>query len=263
MIQVCATSGLELVPSSPAGSYRIARSSFGPLAPPRRDAELDGSLEPAGWSRFDTVGHTLYSTDDRLTSFMELLAPYCTEINGARRALQKDADEMGVSLDDYWAMILADWDEAGTMRARWLPRVWRDGRIIYQVIFPAGWWVDITSTNSLAALSSHLEAELAELGVSGTLTLAHVTGDDRAITTLIASWLRDTVTLFDGTQPLGVRFTSKHGHPAGSAGRCWAYWMRAKDAGLPEPVRVLAEEPIGENDQDLSVAQKFCKIQTR
>jgi hypothetical protein len=151
---------------------------------------------------------------------MELLAPYCTEINGARRALQKDADEMGVSLDDYWAMILA-------------------------------------------ALSSHLEAELAELGVSGTLTLAHVTGDDRAITTLIASWLRDTVTLFDGTQPLGVRFTSKHGHPAGSAGRCWAYWMRAKDAGLPEPVRVLAEEPIGENDQDLSVAQKFCKIQTR
>ncbi len=194
---------------------------------------------------------------------MELLAPYCTEINGVRRALQKDADDMGISLDNYWTMILADWDEAGTMRARWLPRVWRDGRMIYKVVFPAGWWVDITSTHTLAALSLHLETELALIGVTGTLTVAHVTGDNRAITTLIASWLRDNVTLFDGTQPIGIRFTSKHGHPAGSKGTCWAYWMRAMDAGLPELVRVRAEEPIAENDQDLKAAQKFCKIQTR
>jgi len=80
------------------GSYRIARTSFGPPAPVPRELESDGAHDPAGWSRFDTVGRTLYSTDDRLTSFMELLAPYRTEINGARRALQKDADAMGVHI---------------------------------------------------------------------------------------------------------------------------------------------------------------------
>ena len=262
-MQVCARSGLELVDNPMLGNYRIARSSFGPLAPVLREPELDGSLDPAGWSRFDTVGRTLYSTDERLTSFMELLAPYRTEINGARRALQKDADAMGVPLDKYWAMVVADWDQAGTMRARWLPKAWRDGRVIYRLNYPFGWWVDITSTSTLAALSAHLDSELTDLGVTGGLTVAHVTSDDRAITTLIAGWLRDTATLFDGTQPLGVRFTSKHGHPTGGTGTCWAYWMRATDAGLDEPINITDEIAIAERDPDLKTAQEFCKIQTR
>jgi hypothetical protein len=80
---LCTTTGLKLVEGPLPGNYRIARSSYGALAPIRREAEADGSLDTPGWSRFDTVGHTLYSTDDRLTSFMELFAPYRTEINGA------------------------------------------------------------------------------------------------------------------------------------------------------------------------------------
>ena len=263
MTQVCAVSGLELVDSPIAGNFRIARSSFGPLAPVLREPEPDGSLDAVGWSRFDTAGRTLYSTDDRLTSFMELLAPYRTEINGARRALHKDADAMGIPLDEYWALVVADWEEAGTMRARWLPKVWRDGRAIYQLNYPPGWWVDITSATTLAALSAQLDNELTDVGITGGLTLAHVTDDDRAITTLIARHLRDTVTLFNGTQPLGIRFTSKHGHPTGGTGTCWAYWMRATDAGVDEPIDIIAEEPIDETDEDLKTAQKFCKIQTR
>ena len=91
------------------------RSGLSPLFPPvPRERESDGVHDPAswsrfdpvgwsrfnpvGWSRFDPVGRTLYSTDDQLTSFMELLAPYRTEITGARRALQKDADAMGVHI---------------------------------------------------------------------------------------------------------------------------------------------------------------------
>ncbi len=262
-MQICARSGLELVDDPLPGSYRIARTSFGPLAPVPRELDSDGSHDPAGWSRFDTVGRTLYSTDDRLTSFMELLAPYRTEINGSRRALQKDADAMGIPLDRYWSMVVADWDQAGTMRARWLPRVWRDGRALYRLTYPSGWWVDITSTRTLAALSAALDTELNDLGVSGGLTVAHVTSDDRAITTLIARWLRDTVTLFDGTQPLGIRFISKHGHPTNGTGTCWAYWMRATDAGLNEPISIIAEIGIAERDADLKTAQEFCKIQTR
>jgi hypothetical protein len=254
---------LELVDSPAQGNFRIARSSFGPLAPVLREAEADGSLDTVGWSRFDTVGHTLYSTDDRLTSFMELLAPYRTEINGARRALQKDAEAMGIPLDEYWALVVADWEDVGTMRARWLPKVWREGRAIYRLNYPPGWWVDITSTTTLTALSAQLDSELANLGVIGGLTLAHVTDDDRAVTTLIAGHLRVAVTLFDGTQPLGVRFMSKHGHPAGGTGTCWAYWMRATDAGVDEPIDVIGEDPIDDNDEDLTAVQGFCRIQTR
>jgi hypothetical protein len=260
---LCSVTGLELVKGPEPGNYRIARSSYGPLAPKKREPTGVGPLDTASWSRFDTIGHTLYTTDDRLTSFMELLAPYRTEINGARRALQKDADAMGIPLDDYWAMVVNDWDQAGTMRARWLPRAWRDGRTIYRVDYPDGWWVDIMSTSTLTALSRHLEDELAELGITGGLTVAHVTADDRAVTTLLARWLRDTATLFDGTQPLGIRFISKHGHPAGGTGTCWAYWMRATDAGLNEPVTVSDEASINEHDVDLKTAQEFCKIQTR
>jgi hypothetical protein len=260
---LCTATGLELVEGPKPGNYRIARSSYGPIAPKEREVEADGTLDTAAWSRFDTVGHTLYTTDDRLTSFMELLAPYRTEINGARRSLQKDADAMGIPLDEYWAMVVEDWDQAGTMRARWLPRAWRDGRTMYRVDYPQGWWVDIMSTSTLTALSQHLEEELAELGITGGLTVAHVTADDRAVTTLLARWLRDTATLFDGTQPLGIRFVSKHGHPAGGTGTCWAYWMRATDAGLDEPITVIDEAPINEHDADLNTAQEFCKIQTR
>jgi hypothetical protein len=260
---VCSLSGLELVDGPAPGNYRIAISSFGALSPKEREPEPDGSLDTKGWSRFDTVGRTLYSTDDKLTAYMELLSPYCTEINQTRRALQKDADAMGIPLEEYWAMVVADWDQAGTMRARWLPKAWREGRALYRLNYPAGWWVDMTSTSTLTALSRHLEDELADLGITGRLTTAHIAGDDRAITTLIATWLRDTVTLFDGAQPLGVRFISKHGHPPGATGTCWAYWMRATDAGLDEPVDIIDEATIDENDADLKTAQEFCKIQTR
>lgn len=260
---VCPETGLELVDGPRPGNYRIARSSYGALAPKERESDPDGSVNVDVWSRFDTIGRTLYSTDDRVTSFMELLAPYRTEINGARRALQKDADDMGIPLDQYWTMVVADWDEAGTMKARWLPRAWREGRSIYQITYPPGGWVDIASTNTLTALSHHLEDELADLGITGGLTLAHIAGDDRAVTTLISLWIRDAATLVDGTQPLGIRFISKHGHPAGRTGICWAYWMRQTDAGLKEPVRVVNESAIDEDDADLKTAQEFCKIQSR
>lgn len=170
---------------------------------------------------------------------------------------------MGVPLEEYWSMIVDDWDQAGTMRARWLPKAWRNGRTIYRVDYPHGWWVDIMSTSTLTALSHHLEDELAELGIAGGLTVANVTADNRAVTTLIAGWLRNTATLFDGTQPLGILFISKHGHPTGGTGTCRAYWMRATDAGLDEPVAVTDEAPIDEDDADLKIAQEFCKIQTR
>jgi hypothetical protein len=83
---LCNVTGLEVVEGPKSGNYRIVRSSYGPLAPKEREVEADGTFDTAAWSRFDTAGHTLYTTDDGLTPFMEFLAPYQIEINGARRA---------------------------------------------------------------------------------------------------------------------------------------------------------------------------------
>ena len=51
---VCAASGLELVEGPIPGSYRIARSSFGPLNPVLRELQSDGTVDSDGWGRFDT-----------------------------------------------------------------------------------------------------------------------------------------------------------------------------------------------------------------
>src|SRR5690625_7963462 len=72
----------------------------------------------------------------------------------------------------------------------------------------------IGATETIPALEDLLRQSrpTAEGPLEGLLTLAHLTGEDRALTTAIATALRDEVTLDDGTLPLGIRFLSKHGH---------------------------------------------------
>lgn len=102
--RICQDTGLALV-AGPVSSFRIARESYGALAPKPREASDD----PGNWSRYDTIGRTIYSSADRVTAFMELLASYRTDINAERRALQSAADAMGKSLDDYWNEIVTEW----------------------------------------------------------------------------------------------------------------------------------------------------------
>lgn len=196
---------------------------------------------------------------------MELLAPYRTEIDGRRRALQPIADAMGIPVEELWRGITDEWDTAGTMRAAWLPRAFREGRTLYTLRFPGGWWVDISAMESLRALRELFPSPSpTETGTfDGPLTLSHLTGEDRVLTTSIAAALRDEITLDDGTLPLGIRFLSKHGQPSAGSGVCWAYWMRDVDSGLGEPTEVDPGASISEDDPDLVVVQSFCKIRTR
>ncbi|HEY5221592.1 MAG TPA: hypothetical protein VIJ18_00865 [Microbacteriaceae bacterium] len=126
---------------------------------------------------------------------MELLSPYRTEIDGTRHALQKDAELMGVPLDELWTKVVAEWDEAGNMKARWLPRAFRDGRAIFDLSFPIGWWVDVNTTEAISAINDRFDARVPTAGgpVAGTLTLSQLTSDDRILTTAIARWLREDV----------------------------------------------------------------------
>lgn len=247
--------------AGPDTAVRVARESYGPLNPVVRTAEEGVEA----WSRYDTPGQTIYACEDPVTAYMELLAPYRTDVNRERRALQPIADAMRMDLDALWDQIVAEWDEAGTMKASWLPRAFRDGRKLYTLRFPDGWWIDITATDTIAALADlHARPWPTTEGPSDTpLTLAHLTGDDRTLTTAIAGVLRERVTLDDGSLPMGIRFLSKHGHPRGGSGVCWAYWMRYADNGLPEPVEVSVRSVIGEDDPDLRAAQSYCKIKSR
>lgn len=221
--------------------------------------------EVTGWSRYDTVERTLYASEDKLTAYMELLAPYRTEITDSRRALQPVADILGMPLDKLWRDIVSEWDEAGDMRARWLPRAFREGRALYTLSFPAGWWIDITAVETLAAMRElfgdnwpTINGEIAE-----PLTLSHLTSDDRVLNTAIAAALREQIELDDGALPLGIRFISKHGRPRAGTGLCWSYWMRELDSGLSEPTKVTSIETIEENDEVFKTAQRYCNISSR
>ncbi len=240
---------------------RTAKTSYGPLDPLMRQ---DGE-DRESWSRYDTIGRTLYAADSRLTAYMELLAPFRTEVGQKRRALKPVADFMGMHLDKLWDQVVAEWDEAGNMKATWLPRAFREGRALYDLRFPDGWWVDVESTETISALNGLFPDGFPTASGSRIehLTLSNLTSDDRVLTTAIASALRDVIELDDGSLPLGIKFTSKHGHPSGRSGGCWAYWMRAKDSGLTELAEVLGETAVEESDDDLRAAMAHCKIKTR
>lgn len=137
--RICSRTGLALV-AGPVSALRIARESYGPLNPvPRAAGE-----NVRAWSRYDTPGRTIYACADRVTAFMELLAPYRTEIDAERHALRPIAEAMGMDLQELWGAIVADWDEVGTMGVSWLPRSFREGRKLYTLTFPRGWWIDVT-----------------------------------------------------------------------------------------------------------------------
>lgn len=258
--RICTDTGLALT-ASPVSALRIARESYGPLDPVPRTA---GS-EPSGWSRYDTPGRTIYACADRITAYMELLAPYRTDVSSQRRALEPIVAAMGKDVDDLWHDIVDEWDAAGTMKASWLPRAFREGRTLYTLSFPTGWWIDITATETISSLNDlFLEPWPTQDGeLDEPLTLSHLTDDDRALTTAIAGALRTHVTLDDGTLPLGITFLSKHGHPSTGSGTCWAYWMRDVDSGLAEPTTVTHNASIRADDRDLAAVQAFCKIKTR
>lgn len=89
------------------------------------------------------------------------------------------------------------------------------------------------NSNRAAALSAHPDSELTELGVTGGRTVAHVTSDDRTITTLLAGWLRNTVTSSMAHSPRGsfhfqARTPHRHRYPRFTAMTLKAMESRAE-----------------------------------
>ncbi|MHA3685387.1 hypothetical protein ACXR2T_15150 [Leucobacter sp. HY1910] len=186
-------------------------------------------------------------------------------MNSNIRALQKTADDVGISLELLWNDVRDEWHLAGNMNALWLPQGWREERILHTISFPEGWWIDVTATETLVAIRDEFAEGFPDMQqeIASRLTMSDVTGDDRLLTTTLASMLRDRVELDDGTLPLGIRFISKHGSPSGQSGHCWAYWARKQPGAKSSDVKVVASNEIPVTDKSLVAAAKFCKINIR
>ncbi|MFZ4892853.1 hypothetical protein ACL9RL_00225 [Plantibacter sp. Mn2098] len=258
--RTCAATGLVLF-DGPVVAHRVARESYGPLRPLMRP---DEDARDA-WSRFDTPGRTIYAAADSSTAYAEALAWARQDIANERRELSKTAAHFGLSIEDLWADIWDEWHANESMAPGWLPAVWRGGRRRYEVRFGRGPWVDIDHSETLRVISGVLREELeTRWGVCGGLTLADVKSERRGVTTRIAEWLRETVTLDDGSQPLGVRFSSKLGRFGDGEGTCWAYWMRQSDAGLQETgVTADSGSDIEADDPAFGAALRLHGIQSR
>ncbi|UNK47742.1 hypothetical protein [Arthrobacter sulfonylureivorans] len=88
------------------------------------------------------------------------------------------------------------------------------------------------------------------------LTATEVTGLDRDLTTLLAHVIRQQ-RLDDGSEPLGIAFASRT-----LTGRCWAYWDRRTDEGLPpgsNDLQQLSSQNVGP-DPDFFAMAKFYDL---
>ncbi|MHC6222063.1 hypothetical protein [Arthrobacter sp. MMS24-S77] len=242
--------GLHLIAAADGYAFRITKTGHHPLRPLPHESYKKRSA----WSRFDTLGSTVYLAEKRECAFAELLARFKAKL-GQVHPLEKDARSLGMTLAEFIEAIDQEADELQYEHSGFVPEVWCRARRIAKVCLPQdGWWVDIEHPDTIAAVESALGSELAKLKVAS-LTTAVLRSDRRKVTTLIAEWIKG-VTLQDGSQPLGLVYASKYGY-----GKSWAYWMRRIDDGFPDDsVMVLEREEILPDNPDLQVVLERYRL---
>ncbi len=226
----CETTGLYLLPATGSLAYRVAKdrgmaaltghlnTQVGPLPP-------GSGPDPRG--RFDTVGSTVYFAQSPECAFGEVLRGFRQEL------LQLAPLARRVGFDDleaYVAAIITDATSNDVDQPWAVSWDWQWDRSLYHVRMPRdGWWVQIDHHDTLNALASQLAHVTfgQDLGRNVDLTSADLEGEDRNLTTYIAEHIRG-LTLDTGDQPLGISYRSKSLY-----GRCYGWWDRRTDAGLP------------------------------
>ncbi|MHC6223170.1 RES domain-containing protein [Arthrobacter sp. MMS24-S77] len=256
--RICAASGLQLLGARGEHTFRVAQTKYGPMNPQPRPEERPGANVDAwrSWQRWDVPGHrTIYAGTSKRLAFAEVL--------GAFKRRLEDNPESGLDLSKYlddiqdadsgWAAVAAEW--GNQLPPYTLPASWRNDRMMYKITVPRdGWFVDITTFQSITALEKTLGPQLVLLGVTG-VDLSLLSGGRRDVTCEISEWVH-ALTLDDGSRPHGVVYPSRHGGE-----RCWATWLRRIDDGLEpatEPSRPDSGSQIPRNDPDLLyVLQRF------
>jgi len=220
--RICSASGFGLIAADHNSGWRVTKDAY------VRTSGITGVLVngrvgvlPAGTpdrrARYDTLGRTVYFADRAKTALAEVLQHFRIEV----MAISKDAAAIGMDVADYRRAMTRDYRSRGLPVPGEISVDWQMVSGLYRVDLPdQGWWVVIDDPATLNALSE------ATHGTFSQLTLASVSGDDRALTTQLAQLIRETV-LDDGSLPLGINFPSKTAY-----GRCWAWWNRRADDNL-------------------------------
>lgn len=252
----CSSSGLRLIEARRMAAYRIQRTDYPALSAPERDYAGDRLT----WNRFDTPGRTLYLAETAECAYAETISPFKRAL-GSTDPLEKDARAIGMTLEQFYNAVAKDWRERQFMHTGTIPQSWRERREIRTVSLPfPGWWVDIEHPDSIAAIASSLDGDLESLGVKE-LDTAVLRGQDRGVTTRIAERVRETI-VFDGSEPLGIVYGSRHGGYDN-----WAVWLRRQDTGIDrigadgsDGLSSLSTGPIRFNDPDLEAASGRFQI---
>lgn len=251
---VCAATGLDVLPSNGRTIFRVAQAKFGPLNPPPRYAEGD----PVGeeWSRWDTPGRTVYGGSTAAGAFVEVLEyirPAPPPVAMTDLFDDVDSDD-ALTLD---AQIERELPAHGAMPFRTISQGWRQSRRLYEIQLPAeGWFIDVTGASSVATINRERGGLLADFGIEQ-LTLSTLTDSSpeaKLITTGIATWIRESVVLEDGSRPHGIAYPSKWGTTLAN----WAMWMRRIDDGTgPDPIKTIETTEVGKHTAALVEAARL------
>lgn len=226
--RICDATGLTVL-DGPVAMYRvsISRPDRGPLNPIYRP--LDPAIDRKEWNRFDTPGQTIYGADQRATAFTESMA-YKSPAACKYAALAEEAAFLGVGIDE-----LKDELRQNGIPIDGLDADWRLDRQIYLLEFPSLTWVDLTAPETVSRIRA------AGFAAANRFTISDLTGDDRTLTTAVATWIR-AQTLDTGHQPAGLRYPSKFGVAEGD--HCWAGYIEGSGfAGRCSGEAFRADDP--------------------
>lgn len=228
--ETCGRTGLHLTKAAGQIGFRVAQDRYGALSvmanryvgPLPQQAPGTALVERRG--RYDTVGCTVYVADSKKCAYAEVLTVFRMKF----AAVAEVAESVGWDVDEYIAKVLED-AKANGVDAPWaIPADWQVNRSVHKLSLPSeGWWVVMDHHDTLAALQRMTPTIRGMTVGLKLLTAGSITGENRALTTLLAQTVRDQ-TLEDGSEPLGISFKSKT-----LFGRCWAFWDRRADPGLP------------------------------
>lgn len=258
-LSICASTGLNLVASSGQHIFRVARTQYGPVNPPER---IPAEHPAEGWSRWDTPGRTMYGCSNAVGAFVEVLEYIRADPPSTPMA------ELFDDVDDDDAATLAEQiarelPAHGAMPYRSIPHAWRQIRSLYELHLPrTGWFIDITAAESLSVVSEQLGPTLlAQCGIDQ-LTLSELTSSSeqfKKLTTGIATWIRETVHLFDGHRPHGIVYPSKWG----TSLQNYAMWLRRTDDGTgADELALIETTTIGLHTKSFVDAAKLRGMKT-
>lgn len=245
--RTCERTGLRLISDPGTYNYHVGKTEYPPLSAATREA---GVKSRDSWNRYDVPGQTFYVAETRECAYAEVLAPF-KRANGSADPLKKDAESLGMTLEEFVEEIAREWSERDFMGLGAIPAGWRYDRGMFPVVLPdTGWLVDIEHPDSISAIEKLLGDELSWLRVDH-LTTGTLRGEDRAVTTAIAMRLHD-VMLDTGYTPEGIHFGSKHG-----TSWCKALWL---DHPATSDILTLSPDPILVTDDALKIAADRFRI---